>query len=112
MLKKVTNGVPVMVEMQSVFREMEASLTAEALGVEEGPVAMWTQMAADWEADADSPNPFEMVRKDDHLAKVRHDLAVEAATRERDGVEDMDTVRDGMHVTEVIAMGLQLEEQQ
>ncbi|KAJ7033047.1 hypothetical protein C8F04DRAFT_958139, partial [Mycena alexandri] len=112
MLKKVTNGVPVMVEMQSALREMEASLAAEALGVEEGPVATWTQMATNWEANADSPNPFEMVRKDDHLAKVRHDLAVEAAKRERDGIEDMDAVRDGMHVTEVIAMGLQLEEQQ
>ncbi|KAJ7114174.1 hypothetical protein C8R43DRAFT_1091380 [Mycena crocata] len=112
MLKKVTDGVPVMVEMRKAFTEMEASLSAEALGATVSPVAAWTKMAELWEEDVNKPNPFEMLRKDDHLAKVRHDLAVEAAAREEAGKDDAGAVRDGMHITELIAMGLQLEEQQ
>ncbi|KAJ7130028.1 hypothetical protein C8R43DRAFT_896340 [Mycena crocata] len=112
MLKKVTDGVPVMVEMKTAFTEMEASLSAGALGMAEGPVEGWTKMAELWEKDVTKPNPFETLRKDDHLAKVRHDLAVEAAAREAAGTDDAGAVRDGMHITEVIAMGLQLEEQQ
>ncbi|KAJ7137354.1 hypothetical protein C8R43DRAFT_893689 [Mycena crocata] len=112
MLEKVTDGVPVLVEMKTAFREMEASLSAEALGAAVSPVVAWTKMAELWEKDVEKPNPFEMLRKDDHLAKVRHDLAVEAAAREAAGKDDAGAVRDGMHITEVIAMGLQLEEQQ
>ncbi|KAJ7156814.1 hypothetical protein C8R43DRAFT_1125395 [Mycena crocata] len=112
MLQKVTDGVPVMVEMKTAFADMEATLSAEALGVSESPVGAWTRMAELWEKDVQKPNPFEMLRKDDHLAKVRHDLAVEAASREAAGKEDTGAVRDGMHITEVLAMGLQLEEQQ
>ncbi|KAJ7169278.1 hypothetical protein C8R43DRAFT_1085538 [Mycena crocata] len=112
MLKKVTDGVPLMVEMKTAFTEMEASLSPEALGIPEGPLPAWTKMAELWEGDVSKPNPFATLRKDDHLAKVRHDLAVEAAAREAAGKEDAGAVRDGMHITEVIAMGLQLEEQQ
>lgn len=112
MLKKVEDGVPAMVEMKGALRHMEASLTAEALGVETGPVAEWTAMAELWEKDPREPNPFETLRKDGHLAKVRHELAVEAAAREAAGKELEGAVQDEMHVTELIAMGLQLEEQQ
>ncbi|KAJ7120591.1 hypothetical protein C8R43DRAFT_1136756 [Mycena crocata] len=112
MVEKVVDAIPVMVEMRTAFMDMEASLSAERLGVTESPVAAWTKMAELWEADVNKPNPFETLRKDDHLAKVRHDLAVEAAAREAAGKEDAGAVRDGMHITEVMAMGLQLEEQQ
>ncbi|KAJ6455099.1 hypothetical protein C8R47DRAFT_1228413 [Mycena vitilis] len=111
MRKKVEHAAPMMVEMHAALAEMEASLSPEVLGVEEGPLPTWTAMAEKWEEDPDKPNPFEMLRKDEHLAKVRHDLAVEAAAREAAGL-DLDAVRDGMHVTEVVAMGIQLEEQQ
>ncbi|KAJ7096928.1 hypothetical protein C8R44DRAFT_544615, partial [Mycena epipterygia] len=97
---------------RGALKHMEASLTAEALGEETGPVAEWTAMAERWEEDPSQPNPFETLRKDGHLAKVRHELAIEAAAREVAGKELEGAVRDEMHVTELIAMGLQLEEQQ
>ncbi|KAJ7662673.1 hypothetical protein DFH06DRAFT_1325031 [Mycena polygramma] len=112
MLKKVKHTVPMMVEMKAALAHMEATLSPEALGVEEGPIPTWTAMAELWEKKPSEPNPFEMLRKDEHLAKVRHDLAVEAAAREKAGKEDADAFRDDMHITEMISMGLQLEEQQ
>ncbi|KAJ7722465.1 hypothetical protein B0H14DRAFT_2642150 [Mycena olivaceomarginata] len=69
-------------------------------------------MALRWEADIAQPNPFEMLRKDMHVAKVRAELAAEAAAREWAGTEDAGAVRGDMHITEVMGMGLQLEDQQ
>jgi hypothetical protein len=43
---------------------------------------------------------------------VRAELAAEAAKREVEGRGDAGDVKDDMHITELIAMGLQLEEQQ
>ncbi|KAJ7097255.1 hypothetical protein B0H15DRAFT_773428 [Mycena belliarum] len=112
MLKKVEDAVPAMEEMQAALIEMEASLSPEALGEEAGPIAEWTAMAEAWEKDASKPNPFETLRKDQHLAKVRQELAEEAAARQVAGRESAGEVRDDMHITEMIAMGLQLEDQQ
>lgn len=112
MRKKVDDGVPAMVEMKGALADLEASLEPEVLGTEKGPVAEWKEMAEKWEKDPEAPNPFQTLRKDEHLAKVRHDLAVEAAARQAAGKEDASAVRDDMHITEVLAMGLQLEEQQ
>ncbi|KAJ7112861.1 hypothetical protein C8R43DRAFT_903440, partial [Mycena crocata] len=72
----------------------------------------WTTMAEAWEKDAAQDNPFQTHRKAEHLAHVRHVLAKEAAEKQAAGEEDATTVRDGMHITEFVAMGLQLEEQQ
>jgi hypothetical protein len=69
-------------------------------------------MVEKWEADIEAPNPFETIRKDQHVASVRAELAAEAAAREAAGAEEVDAVRGDMHVTELIATGLQLEEQQ
>ncbi|KAJ7707970.1 hypothetical protein B0H14DRAFT_2646717 [Mycena olivaceomarginata] len=63
-------------------------------------------------ADISAPNPFETMRKDQHLARVRAELAAEAAAREVAGKEDAGAVKGDMHITELIAMGLQLEDQQ
>jgi hypothetical protein len=82
----------------------------ESLGAE--VVKSWTDMAEKWEADISAPNPFETMRKDQHLAKVRAELAAEAAARETAGKEDVGAVKGDMHITELIAMGLQLEDQQ
>ncbi|KAJ7853711.1 hypothetical protein B0H14DRAFT_2354164 [Mycena olivaceomarginata] len=93
----------------------ECSLTAladmnESLRADE--VKIWGIMVEKWEADIEAPNPFETIWKDQHVASVRAELAAEAAAREAAGAEEADTVRGDMHVTELIAMGLQLEEQQ
>lgn len=69
-------------------------------------------MADLWEQGAGAPNPFETRRKDEHPAKVQRELAAEAATKKAEGEEDAGDVKGDMPFTELIAMGLQLEEQQ
>ncbi|KAJ7257987.1 hypothetical protein C8J57DRAFT_1135578 [Mycena rebaudengoi] len=105
MLDKIQKAVPEMVGTKLALEEMVESLEKEA-------VDDWTRMAEAWENDAAQPNPFETQTKDAHLAKVRYELAREAAAKEAAGEEDDDEVRAEMHVTECMAMGIQLEEQQ
>ncbi|KAJ6518332.1 hypothetical protein C8R47DRAFT_959834, partial [Mycena vitilis] len=85
MLKKMTEAVPQMVEKAAALVHIESTLEVASRDVEEGPVAEWTAMAELWEENPDEPNPFEIKNRNDHLAKVRHDLAVEAAAREAAG---------------------------
>lgn len=94
-----------MVKTKEALADLEESLGSKV-------VMEWTEMAKKWEADVLEPNPFETLRKDAHVAKVRADLAEEAAKREASGKEDAGSVRGDMHITELIAMGLQLEDQQ
>jgi hypothetical protein len=108
MLKKTENAVPEMVETKAALEDMEELLG----GVEGETVKTWTAMAEAWERDPESPNPFESVRKNEHLAQVRRELAEEAAAREATNSEVLGAVRSDMHVTELLAMGLQLEETQ
>ncbi|KAJ6480009.1 hypothetical protein C8R47DRAFT_983149 [Mycena vitilis] len=86
--------------------------TLRAAGGEVDSVKVWTEMATTWEKDPEKPNPFETLEKDDHLAKVRSDLAEEAAVKLVAGMEDDAEVVGEMHVTEMVAMGLQLEDHQ
>ncbi|KAJ6479858.1 hypothetical protein C8R45DRAFT_906215 [Mycena sanguinolenta] len=103
--RKVETAVPQMVKTRQALQDMNESV---------GPLALakWVEMAELWEADIAKPNPFETIRKDQHVAKVRAELAVEAAERQQLGKEDEGAVRGDMHISELIAMGLQLEEQQ
>ncbi|KAJ7805097.1 hypothetical protein B0H14DRAFT_3091667 [Mycena olivaceomarginata] len=103
--KKMEVAVPEMVKTREALADLEESLGTKV--VEE-----WTAMALRWEADIAQPNPFETLRKDMHVAKVRAELAAEAAAREWAGTEDAGAVRGDMHITEVVGMGLQLEDQQ
>ncbi|KAJ6600930.1 hypothetical protein B0H10DRAFT_1824120, partial [Mycena sp. CBHHK59/15] len=107
---KTENAVPQMVETRLVLGDLEESLATGKDG--ESPVKQWTEMAKQWEEDPEAPNPFDTVKKDQHLAQVRRELAEEAAAREVTGIEEVGAVQAEMHVTEPIAMGLQLEEQQ
>ncbi|KAJ7834048.1 hypothetical protein B0H14DRAFT_3087643 [Mycena olivaceomarginata] len=103
--RKMEKAVPEMVTMRVALADMITSLSPEV-------VKEWTKMAEKWEADARAPNPFETICKDQHVASVHAELAAEAAARELAGQEDADAVRGDMHITELIAMGLQLEQQQ
>ncbi|KAJ7209387.1 hypothetical protein B0H12DRAFT_1033950, partial [Mycena haematopus] len=105
MRRKVEKAVPEMVRTREALEDMNASVGAAR-------VLEWTTMAEKWEENVDNPNPFETIRKDKHVAKVRAELAAEAAERETAGKEDAGAVKADMHITELIAMGLQLEEQQ
>ncbi|KAJ7130004.1 hypothetical protein C8R43DRAFT_896294, partial [Mycena crocata] len=101
--RKMRNAVPEMVKTRRALADLDESL---------GPVAVkeWTDMATAWEASPLAKNPYETLRKDAHLAKVRRELASEAAAREAAGTA-VGEVRGDMHITELVAMGLQLEEQ-
>ncbi|KAJ7897598.1 hypothetical protein B0H14DRAFT_3589450 [Mycena olivaceomarginata] len=103
--KKVEVAVEEMVRTREALADLEESLGTES-------VVQWTEMATRWEADIDAPNPFETQHKDKHVAKVRAELAVEAAAREAAGTEAAGAVRGDMHITELVGMGLQLEDQQ
>ncbi|KAJ7701974.1 hypothetical protein B0H16DRAFT_1748387 [Mycena metata] len=103
--KKVENAVAEMVRTRQALQDLERSLGAEV-------VEDWEAMASAWEENAANPNPFATLRKDRHVAQVRAELAAEAAEREAAGKEDVGAVRGDMHITELIAMGLQLEDQQ
>ncbi|KAJ7160358.1 hypothetical protein C8R46DRAFT_1164810 [Mycena filopes] len=103
--KKTLNAVPEMVKTRLALSDLEESLGPD-------PVAEWTAMAQEWERNSTNPNPFETKHKEEHLAKVRSELAAEAAAREADGEEGANEVKGDMHITELLGMGLQLEEQQ
>ncbi|KAJ7122599.1 hypothetical protein C8R43DRAFT_899793, partial [Mycena crocata] len=112
MLRKTKKAVPEMVATKDALEDMEKSLRAARVEGEREAVVEWTKMCELWESDPEKPNPFETLEKDDHLAKVRRELAEEAAKRAAEDKEDEGDVVDEMHVTEMIAMGLQLEEHQ
>ncbi|KAJ7797779.1 hypothetical protein B0H14DRAFT_3493267 [Mycena olivaceomarginata] len=103
--RKTENAVPEMVQTREALQDLNESLESVA-------VQAWTEMAEAWEADETKPNPFETQRKDAHVAKVRAELAEEAAAREMSGMEDEAAIRGDMHITELLAMGIQLEDQQ
>jgi hypothetical protein len=81
-------------------------------GLNETAMKEWVEMAENWEKDERMQNPFETLVKDDHLKRVRSEMAKEAADREAMGADEEWEVQADMHITEFIAMGLQLEEQQ
>ncbi|KAJ7776650.1 hypothetical protein DFH07DRAFT_865726 [Mycena maculata] len=104
MRRKTETAVPEMVKAQEALVDMENSLLPEV-------VMEFTEMALAWEVDEEKPNPFETQHKDEHVAKVRMELAKEAATRAAERREREGEVRGDMHITELIGMGLQLEDQ-
>ncbi|KAJ7438372.1 hypothetical protein B0H11DRAFT_1752825 [Mycena galericulata] len=97
MYRKTTAAVPEMVATKVALEDMENLLRAAADEEKIDAVDVWTKMAQLWEKDAEQPNPFETVEKDDHLAKVRRELAQEAAARAADGEEEEGDVFEGMH---------------
>jgi hypothetical protein len=64
-----------MVQTREALEDLNKSLDPEV-------VQAWTEMAEAWERDETKPNPFEMQRKDAHVAKVRAELAEEVSARE------------------------------
>ncbi|KAJ7469422.1 hypothetical protein FB451DRAFT_1476206 [Mycena latifolia] len=105
MRERTLDAVPMMMETRETLADLEKSFEGETL-------VAWREMLEAWEADAEKPNPFGSHKKDEHLAQVRRELAEEAAAREAAGIETLGAVHEEMHVTELVAMGLQLEDQQ
>ncbi|KAJ7683938.1 hypothetical protein B0H14DRAFT_2422270, partial [Mycena olivaceomarginata] len=101
LMDRMRKAVPMMLDMREAWVDKEASFPTSV-------IQTWTAMVVAWEADSSQPNPFAVSDKpQDDLKAVRRKLAVVAS----EDVEHL-RVRGDMHETEMLSMGLQLEEQQ
>jgi hypothetical protein len=100
LLDKIQRYVPLMLDTRAAWVDVEASFPPAV-------ISAWTAMAVAWEADASNPNPFQSTVQYESLREVKRRLADVAA----EDVEQLH-VRGDMHETEMLSMGLQLEEQQ
>lgn len=101
--------VPEMIMSSMEWEELEESLRNMGVG---DALEEWRDEVEAWEEDATKPNPFESRVKTQTVLGVRQDMAKEVE-REMDEDElDGLTITDEMHATEMIGMGLQLEELQ
>ncbi|KAJ7471708.1 hypothetical protein B0H11DRAFT_2237257 [Mycena galericulata] len=94
-LGKIKDYVPDMVKTRRDTREQERTLPRAT-------VVEWEKMCVAWEADASKPNPFERTVEVKTIASVRYELVQEGG-----GI-----VRGQTDSAEMLAMGVQLEEQQ
>ncbi|KAJ7753029.1 hypothetical protein B0H14DRAFT_3096752 [Mycena olivaceomarginata] len=100
LLNKIQKCVPMMLETRAAWVDVEASF-------EPSVIETWTAMAVAWEADSKHPNPFASTSQHEGIAEVRLRLAeIAAADIGHEGVHS------DMHETEMLSMGLQLEQQQ
>ncbi|KAJ7760606.1 hypothetical protein B0H14DRAFT_3511096 [Mycena olivaceomarginata] len=100
LLDKIQKSMLMMLETLAAWVDVEASF-------EQSVTEAWTLMAIAWEVDSKNPNPFASTAQHKGIAKVRLRLAgIAAADVGHEGV------RDDMHETEMLSMGLQLEQQQ
>ncbi|KAJ6575925.1 hypothetical protein B0H10DRAFT_2345941 [Mycena sp. CBHHK59/15] len=105
MLRKIAKAVPEMITSSVELEDLELSLPRTA--VEE-----WTREMEAWEADASQPNPFKPRVQHKTMQAVRLAMAEEVKEEmDLDALEGL-VVRDDMHPTEMVSMGLQLEELQ
>ena len=100
LLDRMKKYIPLMLDTRAAWVDVEASFPPSV-------VESWTAMALAWEADSAKPNPFASSVKHEDLREVRRKLAVVASED-----EEHLRVRGDMHETEMLSMGLQLEEQQ
>ncbi|KAJ6575811.1 hypothetical protein B0H10DRAFT_1837609 [Mycena sp. CBHHK59/15] len=80
------------------------------LGLPDAVVVEWTKEMEDWESDAEKPNPFKVTDEHEGLFAIRGRLATAAVASRAGDTED--DVRGDLHASEMIDMGLHLEEQQ
>ncbi|KAJ6579816.1 hypothetical protein B0H10DRAFT_2235569 [Mycena sp. CBHHK59/15] len=80
------------------------------LGLPDAVVTEWTKEMEDSELDAEKPNPFKVTDEHEGLFAIRGRLATAAAALRAGDTED--DVRGDLHASEMIDMGLHLEEQQ
>ncbi|KAJ7113288.1 hypothetical protein C8R43DRAFT_1138715 [Mycena crocata] len=103
LLDRVQKGVENMANCRVELWEAEQGLPVDV-------VTKWRKEMEDWEEDAGKPNPFKVVDKAESLYAIRGRLAADA---EKDQAGDeADDVRGDLHATEMITMGLKLEEEQ
>ncbi|KAJ7127920.1 hypothetical protein C8R44DRAFT_616252 [Mycena epipterygia] len=108
-LRKIRECVPEMITTSVELEELEMSL--RDLGAASALEAWRVEVEA-WEEDASQPNPFASRVRHKTVLDVRREMAEEVQREmDEDELEGI-TVSDEMHATEMIGMGLQLEELQ
>jgi hypothetical protein len=100
LLDKIQRYVPLMLDKWVAWVDVDMLFPPAV-------ISAWTGMAVAWEADASNPNPFQSTIQYESLCEVKCQLADVAAK----DVEQLH-VQGDMHKTEMLSMGLQLEEQQ
>ncbi|KAJ6449875.1 hypothetical protein C8R45DRAFT_1057259 [Mycena sanguinolenta] len=104
MLERIQKAVGQMMEKQEELVETEASLPLKV-------VEKWTTAMRLWEDDPiANPNPFDIKEKHASLLAVRGQIAEK--TKHAVEGDRADDVRDDLHASEMLAMGMQLESQQ
>lgn len=94
-LDRVRHYIPEMVRTRREMLEQERTLPPETL-------VEWKAACVAWEQDISKPNPFERTHTEITLASVRYQLAEEGG-----GI-----VRGDTDSSEMLAMGVKLEEEQ
>ncbi|KAK7049165.1 CxC2 domain-containing protein [Favolaschia claudopus] len=105
-LDRLRIAVTELIEASAEFEELEESI--RSLGGEDD-LEEWRAEVETWEEDPQATNPFVSRAARKTVAEVRREMAVEAG--EEDELEGL-TAAEEMHPTELITMGLQLEELQ
>ncbi|KAJ7653994.1 hypothetical protein DFH06DRAFT_1330093 [Mycena polygramma] len=100
LLERMQKAAPMMLETRAAWVDIERSFTPTV-------IETWTAMAEVWERDPRKPNPFQSKVTHDSLKDVRLQLAIIASEDKMN-----ERVLGDMHETEMLSMGLQLEEQQ
>ncbi|KAJ7070273.1 hypothetical protein B0H15DRAFT_918090 [Mycena belliarum] len=108
-MRKIQECVPEMITTSMELEELETSLRNLGAG---DALDEWRVEVEAWEEDASNPNPFESRVKQKTVVGVRLEMAEEA----KDEMDEEElggmAVSDEMHPTEMIGMGIQLEELQ
>ncbi|KAJ7024596.1 hypothetical protein C8F04DRAFT_1270138 [Mycena alexandri] len=113
MLGKVGDRVPELITAVTELEELEESLRKLGAGTALGE---WRAEVEAWEADASAPNPFAARVERRTVVQVRGEMAEEVQKEMEDVMDTKGNREEGtsqeLHASELIAMGMQLEELQ
>ncbi|KAJ7149782.1 hypothetical protein C8R43DRAFT_887865 [Mycena crocata] len=108
-VRKIIECVPDLITESVELEELEQSLRDMGAGdVLEG----WRDEVEAWEEDAKATNPFASRAKHKTVVDVRREMAEEVQKEMDDDVLEGITITEDTHPTEMLAMGIQLEELQ
>ncbi|KAJ7127318.1 hypothetical protein C8R43DRAFT_957997 [Mycena crocata] len=108
-LRKIMECVPEMITASVELEELEESLRNMGAGK---ALEAWTVEVEAWEEDDKKPNPFASKVKTKTVLDVRREMAKEVEKEMDEDAEEGLTIADEMHATEMISMGLRLEQLQ
>jgi hypothetical protein len=108
-VRKLEECVPELIAVCADLEELEKSLRAMGGGAQ---LKKWKAEVEAWEEDAKKPNPFASKTEHKTVVNVRREMAEEVRKEiDNDELEGLE-ISDEMHATELIGMGLQLEQLQ